>query len=110
MIKFHAVMIDETGCEFGADVEADNRQAAYDLLRENYPESRCVQLESPEDTKARESQMDYDIRHGIERDEDGRITHIEPGYNDEPDEDEEGDPFDDETEADPEYEARQRYP
>lgn len=53
-IKFHAVMVDETGCEFGADVEAPDRETAYDRLRENYPESRVAQLESPEDTARRE--------------------------------------------------------
>lgn len=54
MIYFHAVFIDETGCEFGAGVTASNKEEAYDLLRESYPESRIVQLESPEDTAARE--------------------------------------------------------
>lgn len=54
MIQFHAVMLDETGCEFGAEVTAETRSEAYDKLRENYPESQCVQLESPEDTMRRE--------------------------------------------------------
>lgn len=54
MINFHAVMVDETGCEFGAGIRAATRQEAYEMLEENYPESRCVQLESPEDTAHRE--------------------------------------------------------
>lgn len=54
MAHFHAVMTDETGCEFGASVTAASRDEAYEMLEENYPESRCVQLESPEDTAARE--------------------------------------------------------
>lgn len=59
MVKFHAVMLDETGCEFGAGVEAEDREAAREQLRDNYPESRVVQLESPEDTRQREAVM-YD--------------------------------------------------
>ena len=52
MTKFHAVMLDETRCEFGVDVEAATRADAYEKLRENYPESRCVQFESSADTAA----------------------------------------------------------
>jgi hypothetical protein len=54
MTKYHAVMIDETGCEFGADVEADSRQEAYNLLAEDYPESRVDQLEDQADRRQRE--------------------------------------------------------
>ncbi len=54
MTKYHAVMLDETGCEFGAEVEADSRDEAYDILGDDYPESRVVQLESPEESDARE--------------------------------------------------------
>ena len=57
MTKFHAVMIDETGCEFGAEVTASSRAAAFAKLREDYPESRCDQLESPADTRRRERAM-----------------------------------------------------
>lgn len=57
MTRFHAVMVDETGCEFGADVTADTHEEAYDRLRESYPESRVAQLESPEDTLAREREI-----------------------------------------------------
>lgn len=72
MTHFHAVMIDETGCEFGASIEASSRSAAYDRLREDYPESRCVQLESPEDTRAREQAMYDHIDRGGDWDEEGR--------------------------------------
>jgi hypothetical protein len=58
-IKFHAVLTDECGGEFGADVTADSRDEAYDMLDEDYPESRVVQLESPDDTNRREKAM-YD--------------------------------------------------
>jgi hypothetical protein len=57
MTTFHAVMIDETGCEFGADVTARSRTAAYEKLREMYPESRCDQLESLADTRKREQRL-----------------------------------------------------
>lgn len=67
MTTFHAVMLDETGCEFGASVTAKSRSAAYDKLRDNYPESRCVQLESPADTAKREARM----YRQIEREYDG---------------------------------------
>ena len=59
MTKFHAVMLDETRCEFGVSVTARSRRAAYEKLEENYPESRCVQLESPRDTARREKAI-YD--------------------------------------------------
>ena len=91
MTHFHAVMIDETGCEFGASVEAASRSAAYERLRLDYPESRVAQLESPEDTARREQAMYDDIRRGIYRNEDGSIDHVEPGYDDGYDEDEDED-------------------
>ena len=56
-MRYHAVMIDETGCEFGAEVTAKSREAAYAKLREDYPESRCAQLESPADTRKREARI-----------------------------------------------------
>ena len=59
MTNYHAVMVDETGCEFGVDISAPSRRAAYARLREDYVESRCVQLESPRDTARREKAM-YD--------------------------------------------------
>jgi hypothetical protein len=57
MTMYHAVMIDETGCEFGADVEANSRSEAYDILHEDYPESHVDQLESPQDAADRECRM-----------------------------------------------------
>jgi hypothetical protein len=57
MIQFHAVMVDETGCEFGASVRAATREEAYEMLEENYPESRVAQLESPQDAAAREARI-----------------------------------------------------
>jgi len=46
MIKYHAVMIDETGCEFGASFEAESLDAAWEKAREDYPESRVDELHS----------------------------------------------------------------
>jgi hypothetical protein len=56
--KYHAVMLDETRCEFGVSVEARTREEAYRILEEDYAESRCVQLESPADTRKREKRID----------------------------------------------------
>ncbi len=66
MTHYHAVMMDETGQEFGVDIEASSRENAYHTLQIDYPESQCVQLESPQDTCAREHRiytaavLDYD--------------------------------------------------
>jgi hypothetical protein len=57
MINWHAVMIDETGCEFGVSFAAATRAAALEYLRENYPESRCDQLEDPQQTADREQEI-----------------------------------------------------
>lgn len=69
MTLYHAVMLDETGCEFGADVEAKSKDEAYKILREDYVESRCVQLESPQDTADREAAMYERIRREIDGDD-----------------------------------------
>lgn len=71
-MKYHAVMIDETGCEFGADVEAANRDEAYDRLDEDYPESRIVQLESSQDARDRENATYNHIANGGDWDDEGR--------------------------------------
>jgi hypothetical protein len=52
MTYYHAVMLDECGQEFGAGVEADNREDARTELRERYPENRgIVQLEDENDVQ-----------------------------------------------------------
>lgn len=87
MTRYHAVMIDETSCEFPADVEAETRAEAYDILREHYPESKIAQIESPEDTAAREKAMYDHIARGGDYDDDGRpIYHYD--YDDYDDEEE----------------------
>lgn len=57
MTLYHAVMKDETGCEFGCTFEAKDKDAAYERMREDYPESRCVQLEDAFDRHEREKAM-----------------------------------------------------
>ena len=54
---YHAVMIDETGCEFGAGCYAESYDDARQQLREDYPESSIAQLETKEDTQKREEAM-----------------------------------------------------
>lgn len=51
-------MVDETGCEFGVGVTARTRMDAYAKLHDDFPESRCVQLESPKDRARREKALD----------------------------------------------------
>lgn len=75
MIDFWAVMLDETECEFGVNVLADSRPEALDKLREDYPESRCVQLESPADRRAREQDLYDHVSRGGDWDDDGRPIH-----------------------------------
>ena len=77
MIQYHAVMIGETGEEFGADVEASSKEEARRKLRRDYPEARGIdQIESPEDTREREARIYRDIENGIDYDDDGRpFTH-----------------------------------
>lgn len=58
MTRFHAVMIDETGCEFGVDLEASSRDKAYDQLADDYPESRVDQLEDDEQARERQQRIE----------------------------------------------------
>lgn len=71
MEKYHAVMIDETGCEFGVDLEANSRSKAFKWLEENYPESRCDQLETRAQARKRENDMYRFIGDGGDWDDDG---------------------------------------
>ena len=43
--RYHAVMVDETGCEFGVTEWADSNSDMWEQMQEDYPESRCVQVE-----------------------------------------------------------------
>jgi len=61
VIRYWAVFLDETGCEFGAPIEAGSKSEAWDIAAEDYPESRCIQLESPQEAAAREARMYADI-------------------------------------------------
>lgn len=68
-MRYHAVMLDETGCEFGHTFDANNREDAWDYLDDMFPESRCVQLEDPDDTAAREKRT-YDHAWSMAYDDD----------------------------------------
>ena len=56
MTRYWGVFLDETRCEFGASIEAENKADAWRIAKEDYPESKCVQLESPEETAEREAE------------------------------------------------------
>jgi len=78
-MKFNAVMIDETGCEFGVGLEAGDREQAYDRLADDYPESRVDQLETLGEAKGRENRMLRHIEEGGDWDDEGRpIFHYTP--------------------------------
>lgn len=85
MPHFHAVMIDETGCEFGAGVDARDIDDAAERLREDYPESSIAQLESTEQTRKREFDMYQHIMDGGDWDDEGRpfFPHGSPRDDDE---------------------------
>jgi hypothetical protein len=70
MTYYHAVFEGEDGSEFGAGCEAESREQARRRLEENYPESRIVQLESPEDAREREYDLYARISAEIDGDED----------------------------------------
>ena len=72
-MRFHAVLMDETGCEFGHTFTANSREEAWDEIDDLFPESRCVQLESDEDTRKREAR----IQRQIQMEMDGEVP---PGY------------------------------
>lgn len=57
MKQFHAVMVDETGCEFGVSLKANDHHEATEKLREDYPESRIDQLEDDAQRNEREARM-----------------------------------------------------
>ncbi len=86
MTFYHAVLIDETGCEFGADTDAIDKATAWEWFRENYPESRVVQVESSEDTHAREKAVYDHIARGGDYDDEGRPIYHYPDYDDDEEE------------------------
>lgn len=68
-IKFWGVFVDETGCEFGAEIVARTKDEGWDLAREYYPESRCVQLESEEETRERELRLYESVARELDGDD-----------------------------------------
>jgi hypothetical protein len=70
MIRFHGVFIDETGHgEFGATIEAKSKAEAWEKAKEDYPESRCIQLESPEESAAREHETYMQVSRELDGDD-----------------------------------------
>ena len=57
MTHYSAVMLGEDGMEFHAEVEADSYGEASEKLAENYPESRVIQLETPQDIEERQQRL-----------------------------------------------------
>ena len=69
MINYHAVFIDETGMgEFGATIRAKTKAEAWEIAREDYPESRYVQIESPIEAAVREYRTYERIAREMEND------------------------------------------
>lgn len=65
-MRFHAVLIDECGDEFGADINAKNEDEAWVMFQENYPESRVIQVESPADARRRERDLMLTVQREME--------------------------------------------
>ncbi len=59
MSIFYGTFQDETGCDFVAEYDAADRDAAREYFRENYPESALLRVESPADV-VNEAQARYD--------------------------------------------------
>lgn len=78
LTHFHAVLVGEDGMEFGAGTNARSREQAAAYFEEQYPESRVVQIESPEDTARREKAMHDHIAAGGDWDEEGRPIFHQP--------------------------------
>ena len=78
MTQYHAVLLDETGCEFGHTSTAASRDEAWDEIREMFPESQCVQLESPEDTRRRQDRIEREIQ--MEMDGDVPLGYFDERY------------------------------
>lgn len=55
MTKYYAVLRDETGCDFSANIEAKSRQEAFNYLHRNYPESRVIDVETMAQIRRREA-------------------------------------------------------
>ena len=94
MPYYHAVFTDECGGEFGAGCEASTKGEALAILRENYPESRIVQIESPEDAMNREKAIYDHISRGGDWDDEGRPIYgayyeFDDDYEDEDEDDDE---------------------
>ena len=68
MTQFHAVMLDETGCEFGVSFTTTSRDAAYDYLQEQYPESNCIDLADTQMAQQRDAARYERLSHELDED------------------------------------------
>lgn len=78
MLDYHAVMIDETGCEFGVTFKAKDLYSAIEQLREDYPESGIGEVHTVGTWEDRQRRLEMRLR---EEDED----YDEPEYDPEDD-------------------------
>ena len=61
MAEYHATMMDETGCEFGATLDVDdNVENVTEYFREMYPESRILFVEPTRGVSTSKAQA-YDV-------------------------------------------------
>lgn len=67
MTTYSAIMLDETFSEFSVEVKAKSRAKAYDQLREMYPESRVVKLQSPAEQAAEMKRIEQFAQMSYER-------------------------------------------
>lgn len=72
MKDYHAVMIDETGCEFGVTLRARDMTAAREQLEEDYPESRIDEIRSVSAWEQAQRDREEFFLNGGDYDEDGR--------------------------------------
>lgn len=80
MVQYHAVMLDETRCEFGVTFEAEDQGKALDYLSENYPESIVDEMKTV--TQWDRERHDREVRL-YAGDDDGRDWDAQAAYDDE---------------------------
>lgn len=60
MNRYQAILIDETGCEFGVTIDAYNRAQVWEELAEDYPECRVTQVLSQAEIEERQREIYYE--------------------------------------------------
>lgn len=69
MTKYYAILRDETGCDFSANIDATSRQEAFNHLHQNYPESRVIDVETVAQIRRREARYYIRQQRVYDRDE-----------------------------------------